>query len=326
VYASLVAIEYALPAATLTNADLANEFPDWSVQKIEEKTGIASRRIAAPDQCASDLAVEAAQKLFASGAGEPEEIDFLLFCTQSPDYFLPTTACLLQDRLGIPTTAGALDYNLGCSGYVYGLALAQGLIASGQARNVLLLTGDTYTKFIHPDDRSTRTLFGDGAAATLLREASGGDGLGPFVFGTNGAGAGNLAVLSGAMRHPAGAPNGTARLSMNGPEIFRFTLETVPQAVESLLHRAGRTLETIDWFVFHQANQFMLEHLQKKIGIPREKFYVALRDVGNTVSCSIPIALKRALEDGSLRRGDEIMLVGFGVGYSWAGALMRWAA
>ena len=200
-HAALRAIEYHLPEKTLSTAELSRQFPDWGVEKIDAKTGIACRHIAASEESASDLAVAAAQKLFSSGACGPQDIDFVLLCTQSPDYFLPTTACLVQDRLGIPTTAGALDFNLGCSGYIYGLGLSEGLIHSGQASSVLLLTAETYSKFIHPRDRSVRTIFGDGAAATLLsavevREAL----LGPFVYGSDGSGGPNLIVPAGGSR------------------------------------------------------------------------------------------------------------------------------
>ena len=152
-HASIAAIEYFLPEKTVSTADLSAEFPEWSVEKIDSKTGIRDRHVVGAEECSSDLAFAAAQKLFQSGACRPEQIDFILLCTQSPDYFLPTTACLLQDRLGIPTTAGALDFNLGCSGFVYGLGLAEGLIASGQASKVLLLTAETYSKFLNPQDR-----------------------------------------------------------------------------------------------------------------------------------------------------------------------------
>src|SRR6185436_14441853 len=191
--ATISAIEYYLPDQVLTTSALAAEFPDWSVQKIEEKTGIHNRHVAACDECSSDLAVSAAQRLFDSGVCRPEAIDFILLCTQSPDYFLPTTACLVQDRLGIPTTAGALDFNLGCSGYIYGLGLAEGLISSEQASNVLLITAETYSKFIHPLDKSVRTIFGDGAAATLLQAVDAERPLiGPFVYGSDGSGGPNL--------------------------------------------------------------------------------------------------------------------------------------
>lgn len=322
--AVLEAIEYHLPADVVSNEDLAREYPDWSVEKIESKTGIAERRIAKPSECSSDLAVAAARKLFDAGACAPGEIDYLLLCTQSPDFFLPTTACLVQDQLGLPCHSGALDFNLGCSGFVYGLGLAKGLIETGQAHNVLLITAETYSKFIRPSDRSVRTIFGDAAAATLIRArdtSDGGEWIGPFVFGTDGKGAENLIVREGAIRNPATIP-GT--LHMNGAEVFDFTLRAVPPAVHELLVRSGKTLEDIDLFVFHQANQYMLDHLRKKLKIDSERFLVDMHDCGNTVSSTIPIALHRASRKGRISSGSLLMLVGFGVGYSWSATLVRW--
>lgn len=341
-FATIRAIEYHLPESVVTNEDLVRDFPDWTMSKIAHKTGILHRHIAGPQECASDLAVIAAEKLFATGICHREEIDYLLLCTQSPDYILPTTACVLQDRLGLPTTIGALDFNLGCSGYVYGLSLARGLIETGQAKRVLLLTAETYSKHMHREDRSVRALFGDAATATLIegRADTPDDSLpwiGPFVFGTDGRGRDNLIVARGGMRHPEAVPEsdreGTSdrnngdrfpnHLYMNGPEIFTFTLEAVPPAVEALLQLSGRSLESIDRFVFHQANRFMLEHLRSKLGIPPEKFVVALSESGNTVSSTIPIALKEARDRGQINDGQRIMLVGFGVGYSWGATLIR---
>jgi 3-oxoacyl-[acyl-carrier-protein] synthase III len=340
-FAAIRAVEYHLPEGVLANKELAQAFPDWTMAKIAHKTGILQRHLAAPDECASDLAFAAGRKLFASGVCRPDEIDFLLFCTQSPDYFLPTTACILQDRLGLPTTAGALDYNLGCSGFVYGLGLAKGLIETGQAENVLLLTAETYSKFMHPHDRGVRALFGDAAAAVLVqgRVDAAGDGLpwiGPFVYGTDGKGRENLIVQTGGSRRPVrehtgnrppDEANGSARfpdnLYMNGPEIFTFTLSAVPQAVGQLLARAEKTIEDVDLFVFHQANRFMLDHLRQKLKIPSEKFVVALSHCGNTVSSTIPIALKEAAGQGQLTPGQLVMLVGFGVGYSWGATFIR---
>jgi 3-oxoacyl-[acyl-carrier-protein] synthase-3 len=306
------------------------------VAKIDAKTGIECRHISAPDECASDLAVEAAKKLFASGAAKPDEIDYVLLCTQSPDYFLPTTACLVQDRLGIPTSAGALDFNLGCSGFIYGLGLAEGLICSGQASRVLLLTAETYSKFLNPADRSVRTIFGDAAAATLLVAAdSNAPLLGPFVYGTDGKGGENLIVPAGGMRRPHSAATAVAaedeqgnrrsadNLFMNGPEIFNFTLSAVPDSIERLLAKAKLTLDQMDLFVFHQANRYMLDHLRKRMAIPAEKFVLAMQDCGNTVSSTIPIALKHAAAKGQIAPGSLVMLVGFGVGYSWGATLWR---
>jgi len=335
--AAIRAIEYYLPERVVSTSQLAEEFPEWSVEKIDQKTGITCRRIAAPDECASDLAVAAAQKLFASGVCRPAEVDYLLLCTQSPDYFLPTTACLVQDRLGLPTRAGALDFNLGCSGYIYGLGLAQGLIASGQARNLLLITAETYSKFMHPRDKSCRTIFGDAAAATLVTAVEEPAArIGPFVYGTDGSGAPNLIVPTGGMRRPrspetaipqqdsSGNIRSQDNLFMDGAEIFNFTLRIVPGTVDQLLALAGRSREEVDLYVFHQANQYMLDHLRKRLRIPPAKFLVKMSHCGNTVSATIPIALKHAQEDGLLGPDRLVMLVGFGVGYSWGAALVRW--
>ena len=250
--ALLTAIEYHLGERIETNADLAAEHPEWDMPRLVAKLGVRQRCLAQAGETASDLAVRAAEKLFASGACTPGEIDFILFCTQTPDHLLPTTACALQTRLGIPTSAGALDFNLGCSGYIYGLSLARGLIESGQARAVLLLTGDTYSRLINPADRNVRLVFGDAAAATLIRaEAPGVTGakMTAFTFGTDGTGAENLIVRNGGLRTRGCPVPGGDFLEMNGGEIFNFTLRVVAPLVEEVLHRAGLTLGAIDTVV-----------------------------------------------------------------------------
>jgi 3-oxoacyl-[acyl-carrier-protein] synthase III len=329
-HSSIAAIEYHLPERSITTDELASLFPAWSVEKIDTKTGIQARHISSEDECASDLAFSAVQKLFKSCGRTSEAIDFILLCTQSPDYLLPTTACLLQTRLGIPTSAGALDFSLGCSGYIYGLGLAEGLISSRQASSVLLLTADTYTKYVDPLDKTTRPIFGDGAAATLIEAVSCETApIGPFVFGTDGRGAPHLILPNSGTRRtvesdrssPATRSN---RLYMNGREVFDFAIAEVPRSVDSLLQKAELELDDIDLFVFHQANKFILEELRKIIRIPREKFLVTISHCGNTVSSTIPIALKHAEWDGRLIPGSVIMLVGFGVGYSWGATLVRW--
>ncbi|WP_027087213.1 3-oxoacyl-ACP synthase III family protein [Cohnella panacarvi] len=304
--------------------------------KLTTKIGIFEKRIAKADEYASDLAIAAANQLFEKNDIKREDIDFLLYCTQSPDYYLPTTACVLQNRLSLPTSIGALDINLGCSGYVYGLSLAKGLIESGQANNVLFITADTYSKFIHPKDRSVKPLFGDGATATLLTAAPGPFGLKSFVFGTDGSGSNNLIVPAGGLRNPLSEANlkeetdafgnirSNSNLYMNGPEIFNFTLNEVPASINKLLEKEGCNLEDFDFFIFHQANQYMLEYLRKKLKIDSNKFSIQFGDCGNTVSSTIPIALKRELENGKIKKGDKVMLVGFGVGYSWAAASLTW--
>ena len=334
--AAIKAITSHLPAAELTNEQLAEEFGDVEPKVIWERTGIKVRHVASPDECASDLGAAAARHLFESGAASPEEIDFLLLCTQSPDYFLPTTACLMQAQLNLRTDCGAIDFNQGCSGFVYGLSLAKGMIETGAARNVLLVTSDTYTKFINRRDRSVRTLFGDGASATLVAAQSAEENLiGPFVFGTDGRGAEQLIVQAGGCRRPLddealiesadeqGNWRSSRNLYMNGPEIFNFTLRTVPQVMEELMKKSGLSLEEIDYVIPHQANKFMLDRLQRCLKIPVEKFHIDLEETGNTVSSTIPIALEGARKEGRLSAGQRVALVGFGVGYSWAATIVR---
>lgn len=333
--AFVAAIGCALPDKILDNDQLAAEYEGWPAEKIYSKTGIRSRHIAAADECASDLAVRAARKLMEDVSLDPSAVDFLLYCTQTPDYIVPTTACVVQHRLGLRTSCGALDFNLGCSGYVYGLGLAKALVDSGQARTVLLLTADTYSKLVNPADKSVRTLFGDGAAATLVIADERETLIGPFIYGTDGAGAENLMVPTGGTRRrvvndaalvadDAGNARTVNDLYMNGTEIFNFTLRMVPEAVNQLLVKSGVKQDDVDLFVFHQANRFMLEHLRRKLKIPAEKFVIALEEVGNTISSSIPMALEHARKDGQLKAGQLVMLVGFGVGYSWGATLMRW--
>ncbi|MBW1917906.1 MAG: ketoacyl-ACP synthase III [Deltaproteobacteria bacterium] len=334
--AAIRAIRSHLPAGKLTNEQLAQEYQDRNVLKIFQKTGIAVRGVAAANECASDLGVAAGQKLFESGVCRPEDIDFLIFCTQTPDYFLPTTACIMQDRLGLKTSCGAFDLNLGCSGFVYGIAVAKGLIETCLVENVLFITADTYTKFINPQDHSARTIFSDGAAATLIVAVDTEEELiGPFVFGTDGKGADMLMVPAGGLRLPIspataiekddgkGIFRSAQNLFMDGPEIFNFSFKTVPLVLRQLLEKCGMKIDEVDYFVFHQANQHMLEWLRKKTKIPTEKFCINMETYGNTVSASIPMALELAQARGKINKGDKILLLGFGVGYSWAGAMVK---
>lgn len=329
----IAAISYYLPETILTNEELSRQFPEWKVDQISAKTGITQRHISDPGTTAGDLAFRAAQKLFEEYSVTPDQIDFILFCTQSPDYFIPTTACILQQRLGIPESAGALDFNMGCSGFVYGLSLAKGLIASEEAGTVLLLTADTYSKYIHPADKSNRTLFGDGAAATLVSSRHPGAKIGRFVFGTDGNGAENLIIRTGASRTPERSgrltttENGTFvrhddYLYMNGPEIFKFTAQRVPALVDSVLRRNRIQINEIDQFVFHQANRFMLDFVRNRMAIPSEKFVISMTNSGNTVSSTIPIALKPILDNPALQ-SQTLLLAGFGVGYSWGGCTLH---
>lgn len=319
------ALSYYLPERIVTNAELLKDFPEWSVDKVTAKVGVTSRHLAADNETAGDLAEKAARRLFEEYGISPSEIDFLLLCTQSPDYFLPSTACLLQHRLGIPVTSGAFDYNLGCSGCIYGLAVAKGLVSAGIARNVLLLTAETYSKYLHPSDKSNRSIFGDGAAACLI-STDGFAEIGDFVCGTDGSGAENLIVKTGAskQRKPTGIFKEDEEghtwyddyLYMNGGAIFNFTLETVPVLVRQLLDKSGSQKEEIDYFIFHQANKFMLNTIRKVCVLPKEKFYVSLENTGNTVSSTVLIGLKDCLLNGTIKAGMQVVVAGFGVGLS----------
>ncbi|RKE78853.1 3-oxoacyl-[acyl-carrier-protein] synthase-3 [Chryseobacterium sp. AG363] len=316
-------IEYYLPQQVLTNEDLEKQFPEWSSERIQEKVGISQRHISSDSETVLDMAVQSSEKIFENY--DRNKVDFILFCTQSPEYFLPTTACILQDRLGLRKNIGAIDFNLGCSGFVYGLAFAKGLIAGGIAKSILLVTSETYTKHIHPDDKGNRSIFGDASASAIIEKSEGNDY--QFCLGTDGSGAENLMVKKGAFKkdfelnpeHEFGPEN----IYMNGPEIFNFTIENIPGLVKETLEINSMTMDDIDHFVFHQANSFMLNYLRKKTKIPAEKFYIDMEKTGNTVSATIPIALKNMMDKGMLKQGDKVLMAGFGVGYSWGATIME---
>jgi 3-oxoacyl-[acyl-carrier-protein] synthase-3 len=326
------AISYFLPNNVLTNEDLVKEFPEWTVEKVASKVGVKIRHIADQNETASDMAIKAAEKLFFEHNIDRSTIDFVLLCTQSPDYFLPTSACIIQNSLGLTTSCGALDFNLGCSGFVYGLSLAKGLIAGNIAKNVLLLTSETYSKHIHHNDKGNRTIFGDAAAATLIST----DGfalINDFCLGTDGSGAENLILKKGGFRQPNskddlivdenGNQSTSDYLYMNGGEIFNFTSAAVPVLVEQVLEKNQLSKEEIDLFVFHQANKYMMNYLRKLIDIEPEKFYYCLENVGNTVSSTIPIALYEANKENRIQKGSNILIAGFGVGYSWGATILK---
>lgn len=325
-HAAIGPIEIYLPEKVENNDQLQAEFPKWDMDLIYSKTGIAQRHIAEPNECASDLGVAAAQKLFAQHEIDPCTIDFLLFCTQTPDYPLPTTACLIQNRLGLPITSGALDFNLGCSGFVYGLSLAAGFIHSGAARRVLLITAETYSKYIHPSDRSLRTIFGDGAAATLIESADQPT-LCAFRFGTDGSGADTLFVARGGARpvelahKPRHRQRWPSDLYMDGPSLINFTITRIPELIDEILGAANMNRHDVDLYLMHQATHKMLVQLRDVLGVEEERMPVFLKNCGNTVSSTIPILIHEMRRAGRLKPSMQSLLVGFGVGWSWAGCI-----
>ena len=305
-------IAYHLPERVLDNAELAALSAGWTPEKILDKTGVATRRIVAEGETAGDLAEAAARRLFAAEGVDAADVDHLIFCSQTPDYRLPATACVLQHRLGLPTHAGAFDMSIGCSGFVYGLGVARGLVETGQARRVLLLNADAYSTLLREDDLSVRALFGDGAAATLVEAANDNDGrIGAAVYGSDGSGAGKLIVPGGGAREPAGSPH----LVMDGAAVMAFALKEAPAAVARLLDRTGASLDDFDLVVPHQASRMVLDGLRRRLGVPPERFVVDVESTGNTVGASIPIALARL---PLFNRPRRILIVGFGVGLSWA--------
>lgn len=326
-------ISYYLPTRKLINEDLSIEFPEWNPEKISNKTGITQRSISSSLETTSDLAVNAANNLFAEYNIDRTSIDFILLCTQSPDYILPTTACIIQDKLKLNNTCGALDFNLGCSGFVYGLSLAKGLILSKSAKNVLLITSEVYSKHIHPKDKSNRTIFGDAAAAVLVNVSNTSADINNFVFGTDGAGAENLIIKNGGIRNPQKGISSDIYegetfirnddfLYMNGQEIFKFTTSAVPQLINECLRVNSLSLDEIDIFIFHQANKYMLEFIRRKMNIPKEKFIINMEETGNTVSSTIPISMKLAIKNGLLKKGMKVLIAGFGVGYSSSASVL----
>jgi 3-oxoacyl-[acyl-carrier-protein] synthase-3 len=329
--AKIKKIDYCLPGKILDNEELVKEFTDWDAAKIEKKIGIKARHVVAKNETATDLALKACEKVLQDY--DKTAIDFLIFCTQSPDYFLPSSACILQNKLGLNTDIGAFDINLGCSGFVYGLSIAKGVISAGIAQSVLLVVAETYSKYIHPLDKSNRTIFGDGAAAAII-EKSDEIGILNFVLGTDGSGFENLIVKNGGHRNkynPSAIEStddqGNVRtdnhLFMDGTEIFNFTINAVPKAFNAILKKNNIGLDEIDHVIFHQANKFMLDYLRKIIKIPKDKFYMGMLETGNTVSATIPIAIKDCINNKIISQGDKVLILGFGVGYSWAGTIIE---
>ncbi len=332
------AITSYLPDKVVTNDDLDKMHPDWNIHDLAKVTGVKQRHVASKNDLASDYALIVANQLFEESGISPKEIDFVLLNTYSPDYISPNTACFLQDELGVPTHAGAIDFNVGCTGFVYGLSIANGLVASGTCKNILFITSDVTTKYLHPGDKSTWTLFGDGAAACIV-SAQTNDNLGQiksFVLGTNGRGYENIIIKNGGARYPLrdlNTPDFTDNygntvndncIKMNGSGVFLFSIKTAPKMVNELLHKENLLPEHINRVVFHQASKYILQNIAKKTGFRDDQYRLDLETIGNTVASSVPIALHHDIQDGKIKPGDLLLLASFGVGFSWAGAIIKW--
>jgi 3-oxoacyl-[acyl-carrier-protein] synthase-3 len=329
---SIEAIEFALPDQVVTNADLARENPGWDMKRLVERTGVEERRIAGPNETALDLGYRACLALAANGG--LESVDALIFCTETPDYPIPPNSSILHGLLNLPTNVMAFDITLACSGFVYALGMARSLILSGSAQRVLIVAGDTYSRLIHAGDRSSRCLFGDGAAATIV-------GTGPgvkildVVFGTSGAKYDRFIVRAGGSRIPrsyatckatedrSGNVRTAEHIEMDGLGVLSFFNAVVPQAVKDILRRNNLSPDKIDCYIFHQASLVALQGIARGLNIPFDQMIVNLAKIGNLVSASVPIALRYAQEEGRLEPGQTAVLCGFGVGLSWATALVK---
>ena len=330
--------EVFLPQKVLQNSDIVSLNPTWSSESIFNKIGIEQRHIAGENESTTDMAIEAINKLFFSQTSiKKEDIDFIIFCTQTPDFEIPTNACFLQHAVGLRSDIGAYDYNLGCSGFVYGLSMAKGFIETRQARNILLVTSEAYSKRIHISDYKNMSLFGDASTATIISADKGGvaDLSGEilsFKFGTDGSNYDKLIHFSSGncINEKKKKYNvsynesnfGDDYLYMDGSAIFNFTLSAIPGLIEQTLAKNNIYAQEIDLYIMHQANQFMLEAIRKKAKLPQEKFYISMKKVGNTVSSTIPIAIKSAIEEKKIKRGSKVLLAGFGVGLSMAGCVI----
>lgn len=328
-------IRYHLPERVVTNEQLRAENPSWDMDAIEARSGVRRRHVAAEGETALDLAVAASRSLLDDGSLDPNAVDGIVFCTQTPDYVMPPNACLLHEALALGEGVFAFDFTLACSGYVYGLSLVRGLIQTGQCRNVLLVNADTYSKRIHAGDRSARVLFGDGAAVSWVSACPAGEGIIDVACATAGKEYEKFMVPAGGCRLPASTDtkevstdrSGNTRtpedIHMDGMGILVFVNSKVPRQIRDLLVRNSLSIEDVDLFVFHQASRVALDSLTRLLKLPTDKVFENLEDVGNTVSASIPVALKDALDQGAVSPGGLVLLCGFGVGLSWGTALVR---
>jgi 3-oxoacyl-[acyl-carrier-protein] synthase-3 len=332
----IVDIAVGLPDAVLTNEQMCVENPEWDMTKVAGRSGVLSRHIAAAGETALDLALAACRHLLSRSPDLLTVVDGLIMCTESEDYPLPPDGCVLHGLLGLRQDCFVTDINLACSGFAYELALARGLMATGMCHNILLVTAETYSKKINPRDRSSRVLFGDGAAVTWLSDNPGPGNVVDVLCATDGTEYDKFVIPAGGDRMPISADtaleheddNGNWRsqqdIHMDGLGILTFATAKVPKQVKELLHRNQLTVDDIDLFVFHQASALVLDSLARLLRIPPGKVFTNLEQLGNTVSSSIPIALHDALGDHLIKPGSRVLISGFGVGLSWASALLAW--
>jgi 3-oxoacyl-[acyl-carrier-protein] synthase-3 len=333
--ASLRAVAVSVPKTFVDGRHFAELYGAEESARIDRSAGLDKRPRLQATAAPIDLALSACRSVLSFTRYDPASIDTLIYLTQTPELIVPASACLLQQRLELPTDIAAFDVNLGCSGYVYGLFLASSLVKAGARRRVLLVVGDASSRGVDERDRSTGPLFGDAMSATIIEPTDAADDFGPFKLGTDGSGWSHLVQCVGQAAYRDRASFEKARppelaavkdgrfLHMNGEEIFSFTLQRVPGLVASLLKDLGKTPEQLDYYAFHQANKFILEQIRRKAKIPPERMLFSIGEYGNTSSASIPVTLCHTLR--SLPKPSDVALVGFGVGYSWGATCIRLA-
>jgi 3-oxoacyl-[acyl-carrier-protein] synthase III len=307
-----------VPERVLTNDDLS-KLVDTNDQWIMERTGIRERRIAADDEALTDIALPAARRALEMAGADPASIDLLIVATVTPDMAFPSSAALLADQLGMPDAA-AYDLSAGCTGFVYAIAQAHGMLAAGLAQRALVIGADVLSKILDWTDRSTLVLFGDGAGAVVMERVEEGGFIG-FELGADGAGGANL-WLPGSGSRKFEDPEKFVK--MNGREVFKFATRVMVSSARAILEECGKTVEDVDVYVPHQANVRIIDHAAKKLGFPQEKTIVNVERYGNTSSGSIPLALADAADEGRLKPGKLVLLTGMGAGLTWGSALIEW--
>ena len=326
-------IEYYLPENIVTNEDLQKENPKWNLEKVAEKSGVYQRHIAGDKETAYDLSIKACEKLFRSY--DKHNIDGIIYCTQSPDYIIPSNSFLLHNYFGLKENVFAYDFNHACTGYIYGLAMANAFVKAGMAEEILLVNADTYSKYINPKDRSTRVLFGDGAAVTVVKAVNEQTGIIDIKLESYGAGYDKFWIPAGGLRSPKSGETsieiendrGDIRtqndIEMDGFGVWSFINSVVPKQIDRILKKNNLEKIDIDQFIFHQASKMTIESIMRLMKLNEDKIYINIRNTGNTVSASIPIAIKDAIDIGKIETGSTLILSGFGVGLSYGTILME---
>ena len=327
-------IEYYLPETIITNEDLQKENPSWNLEKVVEKSGVYQRHIAGENETAFDLSVKACDKLFQTN--DKSEIDGIIYCTQSPDYIMPPNSFLLHKYLCLKDGVIAFDFNHACTGYIYGLAMANAFVKAGMAKQILLVTADTYSKYINNKDRSTRVLFGDGAAVTIIEESNERKGIIDIELRSSGSGYNKFWIPAGGLRLPKSDSTsvvikddrGNKRtqndIEMDGFGVWSFINSVAPKQVNRLLEKNNIDKTDVNQFIFHQASKMTLESIMRLMKLNKEQVFINIRNIGNTVSASIPIAIKDAIDQDKIDIDSTVILSGFGVGLSYGSILMEY--